>query len=398
MADKKTKQSPSGQPLTAEQKRVMRRRRARRRAAVRLIVLVTLCVCVLVMWQNWDQVAPDRLISHLQDMMGSTTGSYPVDLSGTGARRLEQVDNYSVVLTDSHLTYLNQSGAEVKRYSCAYPSALMCTAGRYVLVAEQDGRRLHLSSRTAVLTEMEADQRIIAVALNAKGHFAVLTQGAQGYMVQVKVYDRNGKELYSRSRNHTATEIALSPDGRQFALLSVESVDGTLDTKMEAFSLTTSDTEALCAYTAADTLLYRMEYMANGWLVGFSEDGAVLLDTADGLITVYKPAGMRVLGYASADETLALVLRPYGSTGDGEVHIVNKQGEPTNTVSFGGVFRDLSQTAGQYTLLTDTYAQRITSTDAGEPVAVEEDGRQVVCDGSNVVVLGLNRLSAYPLS
>ena len=376
----------------------MRRRRSRRRAVLRGIALVLVCVIVVLLWQNWDVVAPDRLYSHIQDLLGSSTGSYPVDFSGVGVQRLARVDNYSVVLTDSHLIYLNQSGAEVNRISCAYPSALMCTTDQYVLVAEQGGRRIQLSTRTSVVTEMEVDNEIIAVALNDKGQMAVLMQGSQGYLVQIKVYDRKGKLLYTRSRNQTATEIALSPDGRQVALLSIKALNGTLTSAMDVFSLTTSDTEALCSHKEADTLLYRMEYLSDGWVVAFSEDRAVMMDTANGLASVYVPSDMRVLGYAVGSDTMALVLRSYGSTGDGEVHIVNKEGVPTATIPFEGVYRDLSQQKGLYVLLTDTYAQRITANGEQVRVSVEEDGRQAVLDGDNVVVLGLNRLLAYPLT
>lgn len=396
MAGKTTKRAP-GQPLTAAEKREMRRRRARRRAVLRVVVLVALCAVLVLLWQNWDSLAPGKLFNRFQDLMGSSTGSYPVDLSGVSVRRLDRSQNYSVLLTDSHLIYLNSDGAEVNRHACSYSTALLRTAGRYVLVAEQGGRRLQLSTRSAVVTELTVDQDIITVALNERGQMAVLTHGLQGYAVQVKVYDRNGKLLYTRSRNHAVTEVALSRDGSQMALLSVESVDGTLNTLLDVFSLETADTGALCSYTAQDTLLYRMEYMDGHWLVAFSEDSVVMLDTADGLAAVYKPQGLRVLGYAVSEETLALALRAYGDTGDGEVQVVGKTGEPSCSVAFTGTFRHLAEENGQYILLTDAYAQRITTTGAAGTAQVGSDGQQVVLDGDHAVVLGLNRLVAFEL-
>ena len=303
-----------------------------------------------------------------------------------------------MLLTDSHLIYLNSDGAEVNRYVCSYSTALMRTAGRYVLVAEQGGRRLQLSTRGSVVTELTVDQDIITVALNERGEMAVLTHGLQGYAVQVKVYDRNGKLLYTRSRNHAVTEVALSRDGSQMALLSVESVNGTLNTLLEVFSLESADTDALCSYTASDTLLYRMEYLDGDWLVAFGEDGVVMLGTADGLATVYKPQGLRVLGYAVGKDTLALALRPYGDTGDGQVEVVGKTGEPSCTVAFTGAFRHLSEENGQYLLLTDAYAQRFTAAGEAGMAQVGSDGQQAVLDGDNAVVLGLNRLVAFPLA
>ncbi len=400
MKKRKATPSPSRETkqLTAADKREMRRRRARRRAVARGVVVLLLIAAVVLLWQNWESLTPDRLIGGVENLLGTGTGSYPVDMSGTHVRRLEQVQSYAAVLTDSHLIYLNHSGAEVSRYNCAYPTALMRTAGRYVLLAEQGGRRLHLSTRNKVVLEMTTEQDIVSVALNEKGQIAVLTDGPQGYAVQIKVYEKTGKLLYTRDRNHTGTEIALSRDGTQVAMLSVEAAGGNLNTTMDVFSLKTSDTEALCSHTVKDRLLYRMEYLDGGWVVAFAEDSVVMLDTADGLATVYKPGDMRVLGYAVAGKDLAVAVRSYGDTGGGQIHIVNKKGEPARVVDFTGAYRHLSGYHQQYVLLTDTYVQRVSASAESAAVAVEADGQQVILTDTHAVVLGLNRLAAYPIT
>lgn len=400
MIKKKKTPASSREPkqLTAADKREMRRRRARRRAVVRGVVVLVLIAAVVLLWQNWESLTPDRLMGGIENLLGTGTGSYPVDMSGTPVRRLEQAQSYGVVLTDSHLIYLNHSGAEVNRYVCSYPRALMRTAGRYVLVAEQSGRRLHLSTRNKVMLEMTADADILSVALNEHGQFAVVTDGPQGYAVQIRVYDKTGKLLYTRNRNHTVTEVALSRDGAQLATLSVEAVSGNLNTSIDVFSLKTSDTEALCSHQTKDKLLYRLEYLDGGWVAAFSDEGAVLLDTADGLATVYNPTDMRVLGYAVAGKDLALAVRPYGDTGGGQIHIVNKSGEPTRTLDFTGEFRQLSGYQQQYVLLTDTYVQRFSAAAVGGTAVVEADGKQVILSEDRAVVLGLNRLVAYDLT
>ena len=400
MKRKKVNPSPSQEPrqLTAADKREMRRRRARRRAIIRGVVVVALCAVVLLLWQNWESLSLDRLMGGVENLLGTGTGSYPVDMSGTHVRRLDRAQGYAAVLTDSHLVYLNHSGAEVNRYPCAYPTALMRTAGRYVLVAEQGGLRLHLSNRNKVCLEMTADSEILSVALNERGQFAVLTDGPQGYAVQLKVYDKTGKLLYTRDRNQTSTEIALSRDGSQLATLSVEAVSGSLNTVMDVFSLKSDSAEALCTYTAKDQLLYRMAYMTGGWVAAFSEEGAVMLDTTDGLATVYAPADMRVLGYAVSGQDLALAVRPYGDTGGGQIHVVDTSGEPRCTMDFTGTFRHLTAGDRQYALLTDTYVQQLSAIGAGATAAVEADGQQVILTDTRAVVLGLNRLAAYDLT
>lgn len=123
-----------------------------------------------------------------------------------------------------------------------------------------------------------------------------------------------------------------------------------------------------------------------------------MLDTTDGLATVYAPADMRVLGYAVSGSDLALAVRPYGETGGGQIHIVDTSGEPRSIVDFTGEFRQLVGGERQYALLTDSYIQQCSAAGAGATASVEADGQQVILSDTRAVVLGLNRLVAYDLT
>lgn len=389
------KPSAPQEQLSTEDKRVMRRRRQRRRLILRVVALAVVIALGVVVWLNWSSLAPDKVWAWVQDLVGGGTGSYPVDLSGTGARRLTRIDRYTVVLTDSHLTYLNASGAEVSRYGCAYSEALLRTEGKYVLAAEQSGRRLQLTTRSKALLTWESDLAIRSVSLNALGQTAVLTDGPQGYTVQIKVYDKEGNTLYTRSSNRTVTDVALSPDGTTISLVSVEAVDGTLNTRLEVFSLATDSPDALCTHTVADTLLYRAQYLSDGTLAAVHDGGVVLMNTRSGVVTPYAPAGMRVLGFAVGGDGVALALRPYGDTAGGRVQLISSTGTLVSEVAFRGEFRHLSGFGGQYALLTDSYAQAFTANGVTGEVAVQADGRQVLYADGQIVVMGLNRLEAF---
>ncbi len=380
------------------QKRRQRRKKVRRLALLRLTVVLLIAIGLVVAWHNWDTLAPDKLWAKLQDSLSGSAGTYPVDVSGSHIKRLVRSGNYTVTLGDSYLIYRDDKGGEVTRFSCTYSSPLLRHAGRYILLAEQEGQRLQLITRSGVITQADTTLPIISAAVNKKGQFAVLTQGPQGYTVQVTVYNRQGDILYTRSRNQLATEVALSPDGKQVALLSVQAVDGSLHTTADVFALNSAETASLCSYTAKDSLLYRLQFLRDGWLAAVGENGTVMLDTADGLSTVFAPTDKRLLGYAAAEEHLALALRPYGDTGGGQVQIITKQGEALQTVDFSGEFRQLSYSGRQYLLLTDREAVEITATGTVRRATVEADSQQAVISGNKAVVLGLNVLQAYSLS
>lgn len=389
------KPSAPQEQLSTEDKRVLRRRRQRRRLITRIAILTAVVALGVVVWLNWSSLAPDKLWARLQDWISGGTGSYPVDLSGTGACRLEQTESYTVVLTESHLMYLNASGAEVARYGCAYADPLLRAEGKYVLVAEQSGHRLHLSTRSDRLNEWETQHPIRAVSLNALGQCAVLTDGPQGYAVQICVYDEEGELLYTRNSNRSAVDVALSPDGTTVSLTSVEAQDGTLNTRLEAFSLTSASADAQSAYVAADVLLYRTEYLSGGMLAAVHQQGLVLMDVKTGKTTVYRPAGMQVLGYAVSGDSVALALRPYGDTAGGEVEVLTAAGVRSCSVVFEGEFRHLSGCDGQYALLTDRYVQLLSVSGDKGKASVASDGQQAVSAVGKVVVMGRNELNVY---
>lgn len=385
------------QPMTAEGKRQMRRRRARRRVFVRTLVILLTCLALVFVWQNWDWLAPDKLMASITDWLTGGDGSYPVDLSGTNVQRLVRTEDYTVLVTDSHVIYYDSDGAEMNRYHCAVSNGLVRTAGEYVLLAEQGGRRLHLSTRSNVELEFNVEYNILSVALNEEGQIAVLTDGPQNYQVQVRVYDDDGEILYTRSRNRTATDVALSPDGEQVALLSVEAQDGDLNTYVEVFSLSSSANEATYSHVAKDVLLYRLGYFGEHYITAVAEDRVVMLNAVTGGVYTYQQENQRILGYAIGQDRVAVAIRPYGATADGSLVVLNGSGKAVKTASFSGDFRQLSAYENEFVVLTDHYAQKFSESGLGGQASIEADGRQVVLDEDHVVVLGVSQLNAHEL-
>ena len=400
MADNKTRPrtQDGGQPHSREEARRRHKKRARRVMWRRLIAVVAIFVGVWVIRSNWDSLAPDKLLANMQDAIGDASGSYPVDVSGTDVHSMARSQNYTVLLSDSYLTYYNEQGGEVTRYPCTYSSALMRTAGKYVLVAEQNGKRLLLSTRSMALWDATLEHKILSASVNEKVQIAVLTQGTQGYAVELIVYDRKGTELYRRSRVSLAGEVTLSSDGKTVALLSVDAQGGVFNTVVEAFSLSSTDPQAMLSYTAADTLLYRLEFLSKNRLLAVGERGVLIIPTNGDDPNEITTDGQQVLGYAKAQDSVALILRPLGSTDGGTVKVLNAAGEEWSHVAFNGEFRHLSAEGRHFLLLTDTTAQVIDKNGAGKSADVEADGQQAVLYGNNAVVLGLSTLQQYPLS
>jgi hypothetical protein len=245
------------------------------------------------------------------------------------------------------------------------------------------------------LNEWETEHPIRAAAMNAEGQCVVLTDGPQGYLVQLQVYDKEGTLLYTRNSNNNAVDVALSPDGTTVSLTAVKlEENGTLNTRLEVFSTTSAD-DAQSVYVAENTLLYRVEYLSGGVLAAVSEQGVYLMDPTNGAVKAYEPTGMRVLGYAVSGDSVALAMRPYGDTAGGEVVVLSTTGEAQSNVPFTGEFRHLSGVGGSYTLLTDSYVQILDAVGSNGKASVPSDGRQAAFAAGKAVVMGRNQLDVY---
>ncbi len=387
---------PADASPEAVNRRKKRKQRARRKLIRRLLSLVLIGVLVLLLWQNWDTVAPDKLLARLQDSMSNSGSGWPVDISGSGATKLVQVQGYTAVLSDSYLTYYNDSGNEVKRYPYNYSAPLLRHAGKYVLLAEQEGCRAQLTIRSMLLAEVTAEEKILSAAVNSKGQFALLTQGPQGYAVKAAVYNHKGEQIYARSRMTLASDVAISQNGSQIAVLSVQAQNGELSSMVEVFNTNSSDPEALYTYTAQGQLLYRLAYI-DDQLVAVGEERAVMINSA-GQAAVYTGGNARILGYGIGSSYLALVMRDYGETAGGRLVVVGKSGEEKARVPFTGAFRHISANGNAFMLLTDSMVQTVTPAGAGKQAAVAADGQRAVFCGNQAVVLGLNSLQIYPLA
>ncbi len=389
--------SHADRPPSREDARRRHRRRSRLLLLRRLAIITVVIILALVVWQNWEYLAPDKLIAGLQDSMTNQSGGYPIDISGANMTAIAKADNYIVTVGDSYLTYYDRNGGEANRYPCTYSSALMRTAGQYVLLAEQNGTRLQLSTRSAIQVEMNADNRIISAAVCAAGRFAVLTQSGQGYSVKVTVYDRTGAVIYSRSRQPLATAVALSPNGKEVALLSAQADNGVFTATLDTFPLAGGQTEANYTHTQTDTLFYRLDYLNNDVLAAISEEGVLFVNTRHDATTYFSGENERVLSAVTTGGGVAVALRPYGATAGGRVAVLGADAKQLSSTDFVGEYRHLSTDGSRYMLLTNSRAQLLTAAGGGKSAAVESDGKSAVIDNNRAIVLGLNAISAYTL-
>lgn len=126
-----------------------KKRHPQLKIAVRLLFVAAVVVLGLVVWQNWDVLAPEALLDWAdQQFSGGAKGEgFPCAISGDTVVAMGQAGRNTALLTDTSLLFLNEKGGEAAKRSHSYAQPMLHTAGQYVLVTETGGGRYQLETR-----------------------------------------------------------------------------------------------------------------------------------------------------------------------------------------------------------------------------------------------------------
>lgn len=80
--------------------------------------------------------------------------------------------------------------------------------------------------KTTTVLDKPLENKIVTASVDARGNVTLVTGSSQSHMSEVLVYNKQGKRLYARrSAEHMVVDAAVSPDGKQVAMVSL-STDG----------------------------------------------------------------------------------------------------------------------------------------------------------------------------
>jgi len=196
---------PENTATEAKGRRPSRKKRARRRGRsviwavlFRLTLVVAVVLLGVLLWRNWDTLAPAALTEWFDRTVTGGDGGdgYPVDISGDGVVSMQAFGNNAALLTDTSLLVYNSSGAETVDRGHTFADPLLCTAGDYMLVAELGGNRYTLHNKKEAVRDGAAIGTVVSAAVSENGQVALATESSQSYMSEVLVFDRKGNEAF----------------------------------------------------------------------------------------------------------------------------------------------------------------------------------------------------------
>jgi len=383
---------------TAEQEEKRRQRRAKKRRGklrllLRLMLVAVLVFCVVALFANWKDIAPDSFVSWAEDLFAGTTGgSWPVVMMGESVGDLQEVGGNLVVLTDTATVYYNGNGGESLRNTCAYAKPLMRSNGRFVLLMEAGGNRYRLETRSGQEHEKTLNGTLYTGGVSVKGDVAVVTGSTQSYVSDVTVYSRSGEQRYQwLSSEWMVMDVAFAADGNTLAVVGCRSNGGAMQSTVTVFNLRERDQQPV-SYTADNVLYSRVHFTGSGTVIAIG-DTALRFVNPRGSLDVAVPLNEREpVGFAFSGGDVAIATRPYGTQDGGTVEVYSATGDKRLTATYEGAFRDVSAMNGSFLVLTDRFVYETGGDGFVRQGTVAPDSRMVGAIDGKPLVLGLTML------
>ncbi len=406
-------------PVLQEVPRKKRRRRSFLiRVGLRLLIVAAVFVTGIWIYQNWDTLAPESLVIWLDEKFsgGDKGAGFPVEIVGSEITAMAQLKGNAALLSDNALILYNTRGGEVDRRLHGYAKPILRTAGDYLLIAEADGLRFRLETRAGTLLDVPANNektengkttvvldkplknKIVTASVDTKGNVILVTGSSQSHMSEVLVYSKQGKQLYAlQSAENMVVDAAVSPDGKQIALISLNTEGGALRSCLQIYDMNSAAAVPVKEYADTDIMLCRVSYFPGGTVLAVGDNACWVANPAGSLFEKHSYTDYELIGLSEGEDSAALVLRRYGNTDGGRVLMIKPTGDVAYEAAFDGSFRDISPAKNGYWILTGGQLLHAGGKGLDKSMEIPADGRLVCGLGDKAIVLGLTSLTDYQL-
>jgi len=90
---------------------------------------------------------------------------------------------------------LSRAGREMWHNVCATTSPAVDIAGKYVMLADMNGKDVNVFKEDRLVTQIKTEREILSAKMNKNGYVAVATSEL-GYKGMITVYDKGGREIF----------------------------------------------------------------------------------------------------------------------------------------------------------------------------------------------------------
>jgi hypothetical protein len=259
-----------GQPLREYENRKKRyKRRKRFIILVTFFVLVVLGIVYLIRLYNRDYKSYSVL--------------HKTDIIGTNAVGYLAYDGSVVKYSKDGVAALDKDGSLLWNSSYEISKPIVDTCGKYVVIAEKDGRGIHIFNKKGQVNSFSTLYDIMKVEISSQGVVAALMEEEGGN--RIILYDADGTVLSevstSMSEHGYPLDFSLSNDGKKLVTSYLSYTDGNLNNIISFYNFGPVGQQKKERFVGGfkyddGSIIPRVNFLTNDMVCAYKDNGFIL--------------------------------------------------------------------------------------------------------------------------
>ena len=296
---------------------------------MRVLLILLLCVIVVLVWINRENLAPDRVSEWLNDnVLGLGTGEgYPAGIVGSSVStgNIALMNGNLAVASDTSFVLLNHTAKELVNRQHSFGTPVLRASGGRALLYHLGGYGFTVESRSQTEYKKTLEQTIFCGDITSGGVYALVTD-SKGYRGEMTVYlaDNTQKYKYYFSEYYI-TDIALNADGTRAAVCGVSARNGGMLSAVYIFSF--DQEKPVGFFEMEENLLYSVDFLSDGGVLAVGDQSAAVIDPSFSAKQDFSYGGRSLAAYdVDPNAGAALVLSRYDDGRSCEIVLLGLSG------------------------------------------------------------------------
>ena len=191
--------------------------------------------------------------------------------------QVQAFNQYIAILSKNELKLYNNSGKEEKKLPVEISSPIFNSQGRYLLIAENKGKKIYCITDKDIAWEQTVEGNISQIHVSQNGYVAITIVDTT-YKTMISVYNEKGELQFNQYLSTTrVSDVAISNDKKYLAMAEIDTSGIVIESKIEVISIEKAKKEPnnskIATYTFENNeLITNIEYQDKGRLICMSKD------------------------------------------------------------------------------------------------------------------------------
>ena len=170
-----------------------------------------------------------------------------IDLNSEDNYQIYAYDKYIAILNNNVLNIYNSSGKEEKKLDIEINNAIFKANNKFLVIAEENGQKLYLISKTEILWTSQVDGNISQINVNKNGYVTVvMTDTIHKSVINIYTPNSNGKELFKAFLSSTrVVDTSISNDNKYLAIAEIDTSGTSIQSSVTIISMEKAQKEEL---------------------------------------------------------------------------------------------------------------------------------------------------------